>query len=110
MSCKCSSFFPDSDVSHQLDGEVTSDNVSHLTTAKLNCISATYDLIGLPQITCLDGTWEPAGLRSCDRKLFIRALCWSVFCSYYWADCGDYSCNTRILAVCKILTLHISSV
>ncbi len=54
-----------------LDGEVTNGNVSHITTATLSCTSAIYELIGSPQITCIDGTWEPAGLRSCTRMLCV---------------------------------------
>ncbi len=56
-----------------LDGEVTNGTVSHITTAKLNC-TGYNDLIGLPQITCLDGTWEPAGLRSCTCKLRVYII------------------------------------
>ncbi|XP_064397989.1 uncharacterized protein LOC135344665 isoform X1 [Halichondria panicea] len=60
------SSFMTSGVSMQLDGEVsTNGNVSHITTATLSCTSTIYDLIGSPQITCIDGSWEPAGLRSC---------------------------------------------
>ncbi len=63
--------FLGSGVSMQLDGEVTNGNVSHITTATLNCTSAIYELIGSPQITCIDGNWEPAGLRSCTRMLRV---------------------------------------
>ncbi len=59
-----------SGVSSELDGEVTNGNVSHITTATLSC-SAIYELIGSPQITCIDGNWEPAGLRSCTRMLCV---------------------------------------
>ena len=64
----------DSGVSMQLDGEVTNGTVSHITTATLSCTSAIYDLIGSPQITCIDGTWETDGLRSCTCKLHVLIL------------------------------------
>ncbi|XP_064397532.1 uncharacterized protein LOC135344285 isoform X2 [Halichondria panicea] len=57
--------FMGSGVSMQLDREVTNGTVSHITTATLSCTLAIYELIGSPQITCLGGTWEPAGMRSC---------------------------------------------
>ena len=62
------SLFMASGLSMQLNGDVTNGNVSHLTTATLSCTSVIYDLIGSPQITCIDGTWEPTGLRSCTCK------------------------------------------
>ncbi len=70
-TCPVSALSPflGSGVSIQLDGEVTNGNVSHITTATLSCTSAIYELIGSPQITCIDGNWEPAGLRSCTCKL-----------------------------------------
>ena len=58
------SSFIGSGVSMQLDGEVTNGNVSHITTATLSCTSAIFELSS-PQITCINGTWEPARLRSC---------------------------------------------
>ncbi len=66
------SSFMGSGVSMQpdLDGEVTNETVSHITTATLNCTSAIYELKS-PQITCIDGTWEPAGTRSCTCKLRV---------------------------------------
>ena len=63
------SLFMASGLSIQLNGDVTNGNVSHLMTATLSCNSVIYDLIGSPQITCIDGSWEPAGLRSCMCKL-----------------------------------------
>ncbi len=68
------SSFMGSGVSMQLDGEVTNGTVSHFTTATLSCTSAIYDLIGSPQITCIDGTWETDGLRSCTCKLHVLIL------------------------------------
>ncbi len=82
-------------VSYQLDGEVTSGNVSHLTTAKLNCTSAIYDLLSLPQITCLSGLWEPAGLRLCTCK----------FCLYVEHCVRVFSAVTVWLIVVVILII-----
>ncbi len=76
------SSFLGSGVSIQLDGEVTNGTVSHLTTATLSC-SAIHDLIGSPQITCIDGSWEPAGLRHAH-----------VSCMYYSnLSAGTKQCN-----------------
>ncbi len=61
------SSFVASGVFIQLNGE-NSTNLSHLTTATLSCTMAIYDLIGSPQITCIDGNFEPTGLRSCECK------------------------------------------
>ncbi len=76
--------FLGSGVSIQLDGEVTNGTVSHITTATLSCTSAIYDFTNSPQITCIDGSWEPAGLRSCTCKLRLIYLgtelsnCWKL--------------------------------
>ena len=69
------SSFRGSGVSMQLDldGEVTNGTVSHITTDTLSCTSAIYELTS-PQITCIDGTWEPAGLRSCMCKLRVYSI------------------------------------
>ncbi len=57
-----------SDVMYELDGEVINGNVSHLTTATLECSLFLTELSGLPHVTCIDGRWQSAELRSCTRK------------------------------------------
>ncbi len=69
------SSFLASGVSMQLDGEASSNNVSHLTTATLSCASVIEDLSGSPKITCIDGNFEPAGLRYCGCK--SHSLCFT---------------------------------
>ncbi len=56
-----------------LDREATNGSVSHITTATLSCTSPFYELKS-PQITCTDGNWEPAGLRSCRCKLLVYSI------------------------------------
>ena len=51
--------FISDDVMYELDGEVSNDQVSHLTRATLNC-SGNLVLTGTPQLTCFNGNWEEA--------------------------------------------------
>ncbi len=55
-------------VSYQLDGEVTSGNVSHRTTATLSCIETFASVSGAAVVTCLDGQWNNMGIRWCSRS------------------------------------------
>ena len=56
-------------VSYQLDGEVTSGNVSHLTTATLSCSTENFASVsGAAVVTCVDGQWNNMGIRWCSRS------------------------------------------
>ena len=55
-------------VSYQLDGEVTSGNVSHLTTATLSCTETFASVSGAAVVTCVDGQWNNMGIRWCSRS------------------------------------------
>ncbi len=55
-------------VSYQLDGQVTSGNVSHLTTATLSCIETFASVSGAAVVTCVDGQWNNMGIRWCSRS------------------------------------------
>ncbi len=70
-------------VSHQLDGEVTDGNVTHLTTATLSCNSTVYALSNSSQITCIDGAWGSDGSISCVCKSYNVFL---FFCTVLYAS------------------------
>ena len=55
-------------VSYQLDGEVTTGNVSHLTTATLSCTETFTSVSGAAVVTCVDGQWNNMGIRWCSRS------------------------------------------
>ena len=95
------SSFMGSGVSMQLnlDGEVTNGNVSHLTTTTLSCTSPFYELKS-PQITCIDGNWEPAGLRSCTCKLHI--------CVVYVEDCAKCFSAVAVWLIVVIILIILA--
>ncbi|XP_064397626.1 uncharacterized protein LOC135344348 isoform X2 [Halichondria panicea] len=55
-------------VSYQLDGEVTSGNVSHRTTATLSCTETFASVSGAAVVTCVDGQWNNMGIQWCSRS------------------------------------------
>ncbi len=55
-------------VSYQLDGEVTSGNMSHLTTATLSCTETFASVSGAAAVKCVDGQWNNMGIRWCSRS------------------------------------------
>ncbi len=58
--------FLTSDVSSQLDGEVTDGNVSHSTTASLHCDGSFTSVSGGADIViCVDGQWDNTAIRWC---------------------------------------------
>ncbi len=61
-------FFLADGVSYQLDGKVTSSNVSHLTTATLSCTETFASVSGAAVVTCVDGQWNNTGIRWCSRS------------------------------------------
>ncbi len=77
------SSFVASGLSMQLNGDVTNGNVSHLTSATVSCTSFITDLSGSPQITCIDGIFQPVGFRSCVCKSFSMCfMCVYIICTF----------------------------
>ena len=55
-------------VSYQLDGQVTSGNVSHRTTAALSCTETFSSVSGAAVVTCVDGQWNNMDIRWCSKS------------------------------------------